>query len=170
MRPANGLVHSDEVPAVQREQRAFLRHGEIEDFSIGNRTIGVACLLGGQDVVSPRSVIPGRRTGVRFRWNRNEPSGRFVATNLLLYIFGVSPHVAPGVGKILGAKRRIGVQEGLFGEAVPPGLFQNPDGDSGAYDAGLASADVDAGVHAGKIIAQFLDDPFQKLGFFPARE
>lgn len=75
-------------------------------------------------------------------------SGSLVRLDLGLDFVLVSADVSPGVGEVLGAQRGVCLQELLFRCAQTAGLFEKPDGNPGADEAGIAATDFRAGIDA----------------------
>ena len=63
----------------------------------------------------------------------------------------MTPHIRPGVHKIFGAQRRVGLQQFPFGCAKLSRLLEQPHGNSRSNDARLASAYVRPRVDSGDL-------------------
>ena len=105
---------------------------------------------------------------VLVRIQPSHSSGCLVRLDLGLDFVLVSADVSPGVGEVLGAEGRVSLKELLFSSTQAPGLFEKPDGNPGADEARFPATDLRAGIDAGEVVVQVLDDPLQKLGPFPA--
>lgn len=97
-------------------------------------------------------------------------SGSLVCLDLSLDVVLVSADVSPGVGEIFGAEGGVSLQELLFRCAQTAGLFEKPDGNPGADEASFSATDLRAGIDAGEIVGEVLDDPLEELGFLASRE
>lgn len=64
----------------------------------------------------------------------------------------------PSVGKILGGERRIICKEFRFAAAIAAQRFEQPNGNAGADNAGLTTANVRLGVDAGVSASHFQSD------------
>jgi hypothetical protein len=75
---------------------------------------------------------------------------------------------SPCVRKVLGSERWVGLKQLLLTGSEPPRLLQQPYRNSGAGDARISAADAGVRIDAGKVVAEVLDHPLQKLRLLPA--
>ena len=79
-------------------------------------------------------------------------------------------YISPGVDKVFGAQRRIGTQKLIFADPQPARLFQRPDWNAGANDAGFATANSWGRIDSGERIIEVLHDETQQVRLFGATE
>lgn len=159
------VVQANEMAAVQCQHRASFRDGVVEHLLIGGSDAGLPGFRRSLHIMShlPQRLHCGHRkvlVGLEPR-----PSLRFVGANLLLNFRRMRAQVRPGVGQVLGRKRRIAAQKVGLTRAQPPRLRQQPYRDARAHDARFASAHARRGFDAGESLAQIGHHPAQHLGF-----
>src|ERR1035441_2651213 len=73
------------------------------------------------------------------------------------------PRISPGVDEVFGAQCRIRSQELILAHAQTARLFQHPDWNAGANNAGFAAADPRGRIDSRERIIQVLRNQTQQL-------
>src|ERR1039458_1865055 len=71
--------------------------------------------------------------------------------------------ISPGVDEVFGAQCRLRSQKLIFAHAQTARLFQHPDWNAGANNAGFAAANPRGRIDSGKRVIQILRDEAQQL-------
>lgn len=101
-------------------------------------------------------LIHNLKREVFVRIQPRHSSGGLVRLDLGLDFVLVGADESPGVGEVLGAEGRVSLKELLLSSAQAPGLFEKPDRDPGADEAGFPATDLRAGIDGGQEFFYFI--------------
>jgi len=94
----------EEVPAIQRQNRAFFHARLFQDLGIGRSTARKAPDDRGHVMAIRSQCLYHRQRHVLVRQQPRHDSSRLVLRDLALDLVAVTPHVGPGIGEILRAQ------------------------------------------------------------------
>jgi hypothetical protein len=109
-------------------------------------------------------ALAGESLAGSSRWRTSAPrSGFLVLADLAQNLVPVCALKSPSIGQVLGAQRRVGLQDlGVTGTLLSE-HNQGPDWYPCSYDASVTAADIRRSVDTGKGVAEITHDLLQKL-------